>query len=199
LYGDQNANVDNSAGARIHKPQVHYFWDILTKVDATSLDKVVTVQANSMELEPTQLMSLMTHNPRFVSVDGAHFGMAAFFDLNLAARIIHPEGVIAMDDYRNVGWPGVAAAFMTFEAVFPAELRPFLATDMKLYLCKVESHGAYLAAAKRRFANAKVCSVDAIPYQPDTRVELDKATLGSFVDITGSRGTGDFCAFGPQE
>mmetsp|Transcript_45075 Transcript_45075/g.123637 ORF Transcript_45075/g.123637 Transcript_45075/m.123637 type:complete len:369 (+) Transcript_45075:175-1281(+) len=194
LYEDQATNVDNSASAQVHKPLVKYFWDVVTKVDSNALQKVMTVKSNSMELEPRTLMSVMKYNPRIISVDGAHFGMAAFSDLLLVAKIMHPEGVIAMDDYNNKGWPGVMQAVMTYEAVFVDDLSPFLATGAKFYLCKKEMHATYLAEAKRLHPSARLCPVSAMPANPDTRVEMDKTVFGSFVDISANNGDeGLFC------
>jgi hypothetical protein len=138
-----------------------------------------------MDLEGQQIMSLMTYNPRIFSVDGAHFGMAAFRDLALASAVLHPEGVIPLDDYSNAGWPGVLSAFATYMAVFPDDLRPFLGTRAKLYLCKKEMHATYLAAAKAKYPTASLCPVSSLKAEPDVRVVLDTSGLGSFVDIAG--------------
>lgn len=186
LFDDQAANVDNSGGGRQHKPLVRYFWNIIRRVNAS--DRVRTIQGNSLVLESGQLMDVIDHNPRIFSVDGAHFGMAAFRDLVLASSVLHPKGVIALDDYQNAGLPGVIAAFATYMAIFPTDLAPFLASRAKLYLCKAEMYDVYFTAAVKRFPSGKTCPVSALNAKPDHRVAWNASGLRPIVDIASKRG-----------
>lgn len=189
LFGDQDANVDNSGGATFHKPLIKYFFFIVAKVNA--LDHVVTVKANSLELESTQILNLMKYNPRIVSVDGAHFGMAAFHDLVLASAVMHPKGIVALDDFSNDGWPGVSSAYATFVAVWSERLQPFLLTKSKLYLSRPAFHEMYLEEMASLFPNSTVCPGQFLVMKPDTRVTLETSKIRSFV--YAGEGEEDYC------
>ena len=70
---------------------------------------------------------------RFVHIDGCHSYRCVAKDISLAATHAAERGVIALDDYRSVQTPGVAAA--VWQAVGNGILFPFAATYMKIYAC----------------------------------------------------------------
>jgi hypothetical protein len=70
---------------------------------------------------------------RFTHIDGCHSYGCVAKDISLAVTHTGKRGVIAMDDYRGVETPGVAAAI--WQAVGNGFLFPFAATYMKLYAC----------------------------------------------------------------
>lgn len=68
---------------------------------------------------------------RFVHVDGGHQYEVVRHDLKNARRLLAPDGVVAIDDWRSVHTPGVIAA--TWEAVVANGLNPLCITEQKLY------------------------------------------------------------------
>ncbi|WP_374022418.1 class I SAM-dependent methyltransferase [Mycobacterium sp. HNNTM2301] len=70
---------------------------------------------------------------RFVHIDGCHSYRCVANDIALAVTHTAKRGVIAIDDYRGVETPGVAAA--VWQAVGNGRLFPFAATYMKIYAC----------------------------------------------------------------
>jgi predicted O-methyltransferase YrrM len=70
---------------------------------------------------------------RFIHIDGCHSYRCVAQDISLAANHTAKRGVIAMDDYRAVEAPGVAAA--VWQAVGNGLLFPFAGTWMKIYAC----------------------------------------------------------------
>jgi hypothetical protein len=70
---------------------------------------------------------------RFIHIDGCHSYQCVVKDISLAVTHTAKRGVIAMDDYRGVETPGVAAAI--WQAVGNGFLFPFAATYMKIYAC----------------------------------------------------------------
>jgi hypothetical protein len=74
---------------------------------------------------------------RFLHVDAGHSHREVLNDLNNFAPLVTPGGVIALDDWFNRHWPGVATAGTEF-MLSPAgtDFRPFLGTAQKLYLCR---------------------------------------------------------------
>jgi hypothetical protein len=56
---------------------------------------------------------------RLFHVDGGHLAEEALSDLRLAAAVLDPRGVIAVDDPFNVAWPGVTEGILAFLAERP--------------------------------------------------------------------------------
>ena len=78
---------------------------------------------------------------RFIHVDGCHSYQCVAKDISLAVTHTAKRGVIAMDDYRAVEAPGVAAAI--WQAVGNGFLFPFAATYMKIYACTSAADQSY--------------------------------------------------------
>jgi hypothetical protein len=70
---------------------------------------------------------------RFIHIDGCHSYQCVAKDISLAVTHTAERGVIAMDDYRAVEAPGVAAA--VWQAVDNGLLFPFAGSWMKIYAC----------------------------------------------------------------
>jgi hypothetical protein len=68
---------------------------------------------------------------RFVHVDGSHVYEAVTRDIATACELVAEGGVVAFDDFANVGYPGVAAAL--WPAVMERDLEPFACSTSKLY------------------------------------------------------------------
>lgn len=83
---------------------------------------------------------------RFAHIDGCHSYRCVANDIALAVSHTAKRGVIAIDDYRGVETPGVAAA--VWQAVGNGCLFPFAATYMKIYACT--------SAVDRRFWSERV-------------------------------------------
>ena len=68
---------------------------------------------------------------RLIHIDGSHVYRLVRGDIRAACRLVKPGGVIAIDDYRSVHTPGVAAA--AWEAVMEGRLTPIGITPQKMY------------------------------------------------------------------
>jgi predicted O-methyltransferase YrrM len=76
---------------------------------------------------------------RFIHIDGGHSAERAEEDLVLCSRHLAPRGVMVLDDYENVWWPGVTEGANTFLAEHPnvrpiADLNRHGGDGRKLYL-----------------------------------------------------------------
>ena len=69
---------------------------------------------------------------RFVHVDGSHTYEAVVQDIATACEIVTEGGVVAFDDFANVGHPAVAAAL--WPALVERDLEPFACSPSKLYV-----------------------------------------------------------------
>lgn len=82
-------------------------------------------------------------NIRFFSVDGGHSMDETYVDMRIAAETLHPRGIIVLDDYYNVDWPGVeAGASLYFQK--HSDLAPLAAFFNKFVFVKRESHAWFL-------------------------------------------------------
>ena len=68
---------------------------------------------------------------RFLHVDASHHYEHVVVDVESAAKLLRPDGVVVFDDYRSDHTPGVSAA--VWEAVFTKGLQPICLTQQKLY------------------------------------------------------------------
>ena len=60
----------------------------------------------------------------FCHIDGGHSVAEAFGDLELAAAVSNPGGLVALDDYFNPSFPGVGEAAVRFSLRHEGVLRP---------------------------------------------------------------------------
>lgn len=68
---------------------------------------------------------------RFIHVDGSHVYSIVRRDLRTSRGLLRDRGIVAIDDYRSVHTPGVAAA--VWEEVARGDLIPLCLTPQKMY------------------------------------------------------------------
>ncbi|WP_326690011.1 MULTISPECIES: class I SAM-dependent methyltransferase [unclassified Streptomyces] len=68
---------------------------------------------------------------RFVHVDASHLYEHVYGDIQAARRVLRPDGLVVLDDYRSEHTPGVACA--TWQAVVEGGLRPVCVSGHKFY------------------------------------------------------------------
>jgi len=81
-------------------------------------------------------------NVRIFSVDGGHEYHHVAADLRTAASVLGDKGVIIIDDFFGKGWPDVTVAAIEMLGEYP-DLRPFLITHTKLYVCHKDAVADY--------------------------------------------------------
>jgi hypothetical protein len=94
---------------------------------------------------------------RWVHVDGDHRGMSVANDLEVAADLIHENGIICVDDFFSFRYPQLTAA--TYRFLFDRQpgFQIFFAGSNKCYICRSTAFRQYddilrrdlLAAAER--------------------------------------------------
>lgn len=90
------------------------------------------IEADSTTLKPEQI-SALTGPVRFFSVDGGHTAAIARNDISLAASVLHPQGIVAVDDVMNVEWTGVLTGISNYLAGQP-RLEPVAIIPNKLLM-----------------------------------------------------------------
>jgi hypothetical protein len=121
----------------------------------------------SSELTPEET----TTRCRFVHIDGGHRAEDVMNDLDVAARALLPDGVVAVDDLFNPNWPGVGEGFYQFNAARPGVFVPILIGGNKVLLTRP-------AAAERyeRHWNDVAAAVDA-PFAFERKEWLGRRVL----------------------
>lgn len=91
------------------------------------------IHADSASLSPAMIAA--RGGPfRFFSVDGGHSRAAVKHDLALADSNLSDDGILSIDDFQNMQWPGVITAF--FDSVPVAGYVPFAIVPNKLLCCR---------------------------------------------------------------
>ena len=81
---------------------------------------------------------------KIFSIDAGHSIQHTFNDLQLVQEVLSPGGVVALDDYMSVHWPGVTEGFYHFIATANRRLKPFLYFQNKLFLTTISEHQLWL-------------------------------------------------------
>lgn len=81
----------------------------------------------------THLMKVgkLSRTFRFIHIDGSHLYAIVKRDIRTAKALLRDSGIVAIDDYRSIHTPGVAAA--AWEEIARGELIPFCLTPQKMY------------------------------------------------------------------
>lgn len=85
-----------------------------------------------------------------VHIDGKHTQEAVEVDLTETDRVLADDGVVIVDDYRNVSFPGVAFAMYRF--LEQADYRIFLVTENKAFITRAASAAHWHQTMRNRLA-----------------------------------------------
>lgn len=129
-------------------------------------------QADSTKMRPADILNVTLGQPlMFFSVDGCHTYACTMSDLRLALAVLHPRGIISVDDYYNPSWPGVASAAVAFLVTHAREAVAIAYGENKLYIVHASAVSFWTAglkdvcrgrAGRRRYAYCR--------YRPGTAV-----------------------------
>lgn len=104
----------------------------------------VLVKADSLACTPASLRDRLPRPVRFLHVDAGHEFSEALADLENFSALLGPTGVIAVDDYYDRAFPGVAAATHAFlQHGGSTRFVPFVIGHNKIYLCNPALAGHY--------------------------------------------------------
>lgn len=84
------------------------------------------------------------HRCRWVHIDGDHKGMSVTNDLELAADLIHENGIICVDDFFSFRYPQITAAIYRF--LFDHQkpgFQIFFAGSNQCYICRSSAFRQY--------------------------------------------------------
>jgi predicted O-methyltransferase YrrM len=95
---------------------------------------------------------------RFVHIDGDHDPQCLHHDLELAHAVLHPDGIIALDDMLHPGYPTLIETVLDYLRRHP-EMRTFCIIDResitaaaKFLICRVDRAALYEQDLMERYA-----------------------------------------------
>ncbi len=152
VFDEQRLNVDCSGGGSLA-----VFLSHLETLMASQRRSFRIVQRDTMSFSAAEVVDLFGKNGvKFFSIDAGHTIQHACNDLALVQEVLAPGGIVALDDYMSVHWPGVTEGFYRFMYFQNRRLRPFLYFQNKLFLTTVSEHGPCLQ--QFRTAIEAICS-----------------------------------------
>lgn len=112
-------------------------------------DRYRAIKADARDLGPAEITAALGGPVRFWHIDGDHTPGNLTADLDLAVQVLHPQGVLCLDDMLHPGYPLLVAAVQAWLARHP-EMRVLAVIDRedivaaaKLMLCRAEAVHLY--------------------------------------------------------
>ena len=140
LFDEQSLNVDCSG-----RGSLSVFLSHVETLMASERYSFRVVQRDTMSFSTAEVVDLFGKNGvKFFSVDAGHTIQNACNDLALVQEVLAPGGIVALDDYMSVHWPGVTEGFYRFMSSQNRRLKPFLYFQNKLFLTTASEHGRCL-------------------------------------------------------
>jgi Methyltransferase domain len=147
------------------------------------------LKGSSLELSAEEILRRVG-KIRFFSIDGGHMYEHLANDLQLAGKVLTPEGIICLDDMFSALWPEVAIATFDWLRIPGNRFVPFLATKEKLYLCESHRAAFYLAMIRgderlnsRVFRSISLLSHEVAVLLPSVTSRLLERSLDSLYSI----------------
>jgi hypothetical protein len=142
LFGDQGRNVDRSGSGDQDRAEsnIRKFARQPDLVDLRPGDSLALSHGEVAQIQETYGQF------RFSSVDAGHTAVHVVNDTKLAARLTHPAGIIIVDDFYNVNFPGVTEGVYRLLENFDVPFIPMIVTAKKLFLAHTSFANRYLVA-----------------------------------------------------
>jgi Methyltransferase domain len=122
-------------------------------------ERYQAIKANSRDLSPADITAALGGPVRFFHIDGEHERGSITTDLDLAHAVLHPQGIICLDDMLHPGYPLLVVAVHQWLERHP---------DMRV-LCVIDREDI-VAAAK-----FMICHKDAVALYEDDLMATFKA------------------------
>jgi hypothetical protein len=151
-------------------------------VHGVTSERRLTWKASTRDITAAELLATLGgREPRLVHIDGEHTRAALTGDLELAAAVLHPAGLLVLDDMLHPGYPTLVVAVHEFLARHPDLTvlciidRETVSAAAKFVLCRRDWFPAYeerLLASYRDW----VWPLGA-QFEPDWRLVLSRDTF----------------------
>lgn len=134
IFEEQDLNIDSSG-----KGAKEIFLSNLRTHDRYGGENTQIVAGDSTAI---RLHDVISSPVRFFSIDGGHTAEHTISDLNAVNDILHPEGVVILDDILNHHWLGVIEGVAEFLGRKPT-LLPFAIGHNKLFMARLSHVDRY--------------------------------------------------------
>jgi len=135
LFERQDLNIDHSGQG---SKEV-----FLANLEAHDKFKGKNVQIVACDSTTVRLTDIVKSPVRLFSIDGGHTAEHTISDLKSAQSVLHPEGVVILDDIQNHHWLGVIEGCILFLQARPT-LVPFAIGHNKLFMCNLSFAEPYM-------------------------------------------------------
>jgi cephalosporin hydroxylase len=139
IFEDQNKNIDFS-GLGSHGKTA----DNIKRYGNPSVP-VKLIRKDSLSMTVKDRLDLLSESGAFrlISIDGGHTCEHTVNDLLIAQDILQSGGIVILDDYYNMHWPGVHEGVARFFMNYVPKLKIFAYTQNKLFLSDFTYHRRY--------------------------------------------------------
>lgn len=103
------------------------------RVQAHAAGTVIAYRGLSQLLDETDIPNASC---RFIRIDGEHSRRAIQHDMDLADRILRPNGIVNLDDFYNPVFAGLTAGLYAWLEQHPGRFEVLLAGFSQGYLCR---------------------------------------------------------------
>ena len=151
IFEDQEKNIDDSGKGdlEIVQSNIERLRNPWNKVDLIKRDSLTLNALDKVEL-------LQKYGPfRIVSIDGVHTVYHTVNDLLFAQDVMQGGGVVLVDDYTNIHWPGVHEGVAHFFLENTPKIRVFASARNKLFLTDLTYYRRYFNLFHEAFCNAR--------------------------------------------
>jgi SAM-dependent methyltransferase len=154
VFGRQDLNDDHSGeGSR------ELFEQNISRFAARAAVQIFSNRSDELHVEDT------SDRCRFMHIDGGHTPRDVVNDLEVAARALLPDGVVALDDAFNNNWPGVSEGLYRYAAANPASLVPLIIGGNKAYFVRPAAAARY-EPLLRDLTSGSYSTAEAFRFEP---------------------------------
>lgn len=140
VFDEQRFNIDNSG-----RGSLGAFLSCIESLMPSERRFFRVVQRDTTSFSFGEIRELFGEKGvKFFSIDAGHTALHTFNDLQLVQEVLVPGGVVALDDYMSVHWPGVTEGFYRFIDRENRRLKPFAYFQNKLFLTTISEHASWL-------------------------------------------------------
>ena len=155
-------------------------------VDA-SPQHVIPLSGPSSTLPGRLDLKTMHQSVRWMHIDGEHTGTAVYAELELAHRIVMPEGLVVIDDFFTSRYPANTMEALRYMEKNPFHFRLLAVGFNKAYLCRPEAIPGHMNYIANRLSDALLgYDCKSTLWKTTGAWDNDAVGITGFVDAAGT-------------
>jgi hypothetical protein len=124
--------------------------EAIDAVERARPERNLFLRMRSQELAQDARLAALEGRCRWVHIDGEHSGPAVDNDLDIAARLLAPAGVVCLDDFFTPAYPQITRTAFAWLAARGGAFSLFLTGFNKGYVCRADVAPVYLRFTRDR-------------------------------------------------